>query len=297
MTEELNRLLCMQSGSGAFHSRVYFRSETEDDWNGFTTALVLRELAPLPASNALGRARERALDFLEQCESRNRPGCFAFWPRDRWPHWIVSFPEDADDTSVMVSELLRHGRLTIAQAREIVDAVLVSDRLADSVTPLRSPWLRPGVFLTWLAQDTGDNPVDCCVNTNVVGLMAQLHLNEAPGYQEACEMLIDAAKWADGSWERVSALSPFYPHPFELIHALQHAIELGAEPLTSALERLQGLVRQPAPENTLLDSRAPVFSTGDRTMIWTSDAIEYARSLRNTFFEHERVKAALKRKS
>jgi hypothetical protein len=291
MTEDLNQLLSLQSESGAFHSRVYFRSGSEDDWNGFTTALVLRELAPLPMSDALTQARERALDFLERCESRDRPGCFAFWPRDRWPTWIVSFPEDADDTSVMVSELLRHGRLTIEQAQEIVNAVLVSNRLANSVKPLHSPWLRPGVFLTWLAQDARDNPVDCCVNANAVGVMAQLQLDGAPGYQEACEMLIDAATWAEGSWERVSLLSPFYPHSFELIRAVQHAIELGAKPLTAALEKLQGLAREPVPENSLLDSHPPVFSTGDRTMIWTSDAISYARSIRKMFLECGRLAA------
>jgi hypothetical protein len=275
---KLESLLRLQNESGAFHSTVQSRSGILDDWNGFTTALVLRALFPLGQSGRLIRARNRALDFLETCESPNRPGFFLFWPRHSWPAWAPTLPEDADDTSVFVSELVRHGRMSPKRAANIVHHSLIPYRVSKPLQIKPYPWMSPGVFLTWLSHDLPINPVDCCVNTNVVALMAQLGLARAPGYADACLMLVSGVAWARGVPDRLRLLTPYYPDAAELVWALRNAVTCGAESLRGALNELESCTRTARNSEVTLSDR-PIFSTADRSIIWTSSAIRVAREL------------------
>lgn len=261
-----------QSDDGAFLSLVSFGARTEADWNGFTTALVIRALARVPDIPSLSEARMRALDFLQRCESPERAGAFGFWPRAQRPGWGVRMTEDADDTAVIALELFRHGRLSLQDIRRIVCKVLFPYRLDSTREPL-PPWMRRGVFLTWLHRGVQFNPIDCCVNANVVALMSAAGLMHLPGYSEACAMIRDGIRWANQSWELARALVPYYPDARELIHALHLAVECGAKACAPALQVLREFPLEGEPHGAL----RLIFGSSDGSVVWTSPVLAAAR--------------------
>ena len=266
-------LLSLQEESGAFESTVHIGAATLPDYNGFVTALVLRELGPLANSPGFQDARDRALDFLEQCESPFRSGFFAFWPRNRWPYWLPIVLDDADDTAVIASQLLHHGRIDSGRARRIASEALVPYRLENTAAGPEASWIRPGAFLTWLHHDCAPNPIDCVVNVNVVAFLSQIGFRDRPGYREACEMVMAGISWAARRWENLEVLSPYYPEPFELVAALDYALRSGASELRAAREELDRF-----PASDVPDSRMRVlFSIADRSFLWSSAAVWAAR--------------------
>jgi len=68
----------VQSADGAFPSTVHWQGGRHQDWNGFTTALVLRALHHFPGLAALQPIRDRALGFLLRCKVADPPGAFGF---------------------------------------------------------------------------------------------------------------------------------------------------------------------------------------------------------------------------
>jgi hypothetical protein len=274
MSEMKNELLNLQAQSGAFHSVVHFNGQSYDDWNGFTTALVLRH-SPLAASSPdWSAARRLALQFLGECEVKNRPGFFTFWPCDRWPKWAPAMMPDADCTSSIACELLRHGIMTRQEAQSIAMTSLIPYRLESA--PDDHPWIRPGVFPTWLCKAI-PNPIDCCVNVNVVAFLSQSGLNDVPGYAQACAMLYSGLSWSSGQRERLGRLCPYYPNSVELLYAIRNAVQYGATQLQEALDMLE------ASDATVSDAHAaaPLFTTADRETRWSSRAVELARHLGN----------------
>lgn len=270
-----------QSNNGAILSWSHWGDRMYPDWNGFTTALVLRALRHIPISNvAVSYIREHALDFLLTCEEPERPGSFRFWPVSMQPDWIkLAPPADADDTAVYALELARHGRLGQSELRQIACCVLVPHRLRHVETP-SPPWLRPGVFLTWLWLDKGSaNIVDCCVNANVVALLAYAGMTHLPGYQEACDMIEKAILWAGGSWPRARSIAPFYPHPVELRYAVEHAVECGAKLLRPSLQRLRECSWEVDKIDELSVMERPICGSAYRGVFWTSRNVQIARTL------------------
>lgn len=212
------------------------------DRNGFVTALVLRTLRGVIPRADTAPFADRALDWLERCRSTTLPGAFGFWPESGRPAWAAGLPPDADDTAVLTAELLRHGRLDRAAALRVVCRVLLPAR-SDPRAP-RPDWVTPGSFLTWLGPPPGRrsrpwpaNPVDCCVNANVVALLASLDASHLPGHDAAVETVRRGVAWAGDEPARWSALTPFYPGPHSLAEALAHAVECGAEALRAAAEQ------------------------------------------------------------
>lgn len=268
----LEALLREQSSSGAFRSFVHTRGAAVEDWNGFTTALVLRALARV-TTGPLAAARERALDFLESCESPAKPYAFGFWPRSLRPKWVGDLPEDCDDTAVCALELRRAGRRGSDFAKRVACLALVRHRL-QSLDPPSPPWLRPGVFLTWLRAGHHSSIVDCCANANVAAFLASEGLQHLPGYAEACAMIEDALAWAGDSLARARAIVPFYPNPRELFYAVEHAFGAGASELGPTLAVLRGRAWNRDPD----DSREPVIcGNANGSVCWTSPAVRMAR--------------------
>lgn len=228
MMDELERALAAeQREDGAFRARVQWPDHAVDDWNGFVTAHVVRALRRRDPTRP-SRARERALDFLGRCRSQS--GTCNHWPPGDRPAWVGALPDDADDTAIVTVELLIHGRIDRAEARRIA-LELTRHRLG----PLRAPhppWFEAGAFLTWLARGR-PNLVDACVNANVVGLLAELGLHDAPGFAAACTLVARAVGFVAGHppSAREGAMlgvAPFYPQPAELDLAVAHAVEHGA---------------------------------------------------------------------
>jgi hypothetical protein len=217
-----------QSAQGAIRSRLHWGDRTLDDWNCFTTALALRH-----GSSLLCRqAREMAFDFLLGC--RHSDGAFGFWPPDGQPSFIRErLSSDCDDSAIAAMELARAGRWSDRELRRLILEVLVRRRLPRFDDP-RPPWLRPGVFLTWLAPDSSNMIVDCCANANVAALLAFVGMTHLPGYADACEMIEAGLRWAGNDKAKARALCPYYPEPVELRYALEHAVACGARALEAS---------------------------------------------------------------
>jgi hypothetical protein len=278
-TPEVESLLAEQSSSGGFRSFVHLGLRIEEDWNLFTTALVLRSLAVVDRDDErLSASRERALDYVSGCESRAQPGAFGFWPRDSRPAWVNDLPEDADDTAICTLELLRYGRRDKKFAKRAACLRLVKHRL-ESVDPPAPCWLRPGVFVTWLGDRSRRHAIDCCVNANVVALLAGAGLSHLPGYREACSMIEDAIVWATDSKIRLSSITPFYPDPDELLHAIEHAVGWGAAELGPAMAKLRGQLSTNVAE---FHRDRPICSNAYGAVYWTSPAVQIARQLSRT---------------
>jgi hypothetical protein len=272
------RLSSEQSAVGAFISYIDRQGRFEQDCNGFATALVLRDLPDAPGLELI---RHRALDFLESCASPCIHGAFGFWPADQRPVWAQRVPEDVDDTAVLTLELAKHGRRTLEQVQQTVYEVLMPTLVTD-IDPYGPPWIRSLVFPTWLGLDGHRcNPVDCCVNTNTAALLHWCGLAHLPGYAEACEMIAAGLEWAaSGPFEmrlpRLSALTPYYPNPNELLQALRHAVSCGTVELQPALEHLfvllGGITLPPRLQEAL-------FGLTYRGPYWRCPALNLAREL------------------
>jgi hypothetical protein len=249
----------------------------QDDANALVTGLALRALRPLmPGARdgtSLAADRDRALDFLETCQSRELPGAFRFWPSGRLPAWANEIPDDADDTAICALELVHYGRRPASFLAEVAYHVLIHRRVRfiDQPAPV---WLRQGAFLTWLSPEPRANVVDCCVNANVVATLASAGLGHLPGYRQACEMIQAAIEWAGNSLPRFRSITPFYPHPAELALALDHAVGCGAVELRDA----SSVLREKLPSWPTNDL-TPVCSRAYGGIIWTAPALHRARCL------------------
>jgi hypothetical protein len=264
-----------QAADGAIRSEIWAGGRREADWNGIT-ALVLRALRDAPDSADLRTIRQRALDFLEGCGASPYPGAFSFWTPARRPAWAEPVPADADDTAVMALELARGGRLERQDLIRIVCKTLLPHR-AQRVQAGSPAWIRPGVFLTWLRADRlRVNVIDCCVNTNVVALMAYAGATHLPGFESACEMIAAGIRWAGDSPRRIRCLTPFYPHPREFLAALEHAVACGAGPLEGSLLGLRDFCERqagaPDPEPD-----QPVCSSAYGQVTWAAPVLQAAR--------------------
>ncbi len=274
----LRELFESQSVDGAFPSIIHFRDRTQVDWNGFTTAQVLRALSGATGSSDLQRIRNSALNFLLLCESPVRSGAFGFWPSGSHARGLRPLAEDADDTAIYAVLLARYGWLDDRALLRIACQVLLPHRLGELHQPAPS-WLRRGVFLTWLRKDW-PAIVDCCVNANVLAFLAYAGLGHLPGYREACAMIEDGIRWAGDSLPRARSLSPFYPDPVELVHAVEHAVCCGATPLEKSLLFLRE--RRWARGRTANSSSAsgrPICGTTYGRLVWTSRAVDISRTV------------------
>ena len=244
---DLSSLHRLQHDDGSFPSSVDLPGGPYSDRNGFVTALVVRALRHVPGSAALTSLRERALAFLWCCRSTRVPGAFAFWPNATRPAWASNVPADADDTAIMLGELFRHGWLDRKVVLKSVCTALLPFRVSASEAEMSPPWVTTGSFLTWLGQADRHpsgrvtNVIDCCVNTNVVAIMAQADARHLPGYEAAVRTVVNGLNWARHDRRKLSSLTPFYPSLRSLADALEHAVECGADELRDAVERLQEL--------------------------------------------------------
>jgi hypothetical protein len=278
MTENstLKSVLDSQSSIGAFPSIIHSGDKRHPDWNGFTTAQVLRALRAFPESDPLNNARQLALDFLKRCESPDKPGAFRFWPKGMQPGWIPELPPDADDTSVILAEMVRNKRIDIRIARMIARSVLLPHRLIEVSKPA-PPWIRPGAFFTWLRPGQF-NVVDCCVNANVIALLSYLGLDGIEGFDETCEMIEEGIRWSEGFSFQVRTLIPFYPHPTEFVYAVDHAIECGVKQLEESLGLMRdfGWVQDNDDENP---EEKPICGNAYAGDVWYSQVLYIARKL------------------
>ena len=265
-------LAAEQCPSGAIRSFVRLNGRTFADENAFVTGLVLRELSLRGAGEEAAELRDRAARFLLRCESSRAPGLFTFWPEHGYPAWIgnTRLYEDADDSAIAALELVRAGMRSRDGLTQTGRRISIRHRALDPVL-VTEPWQREGTFLTWLWPGM-KNTIDCCVNTNVVALLAAAEMRDAAGYAEAVAMINDAVAWAGDSAERLRAIVPYYPHAAELARAIEHAIRCGADDLEPAAARLRAI-----PALHACDDETPVCSSMDGRVVWTAPALQALR--------------------
>ena len=273
----LERLAVMQRSDGGFDSVVRTREGAEHaDRNGFTTALVLRTLRHVPDDAGLGALRARALAFLEACASPRVAGAYAFWPERLRPAWAGTVPADVDDTAIFLGELHRHGRIDRAHALRALCHVILPRRVPPQERAREPAWIAAGSFETWIAPEpvrgVAPQVVDCCVNANVVALMARLDARHLPGYLDAIGAIAGGIEWAGEDAGRLDSLTPFYPSPHALREALCHAVECGAHELRAALDRV-AVLAGPAVDD------APCCRSAYGRAVWSCPALDVARAI------------------
>lgn len=267
-----------QAPSGAFTSMVHLPGGSCPDENAFVTGLVLRYLHLLGMTAMMPQTVQRAVTFLRRCESTVFPGMFGFWPRDGYPAWMgrVRLHADADDSAIVTLELVRCGVATMVSLQQLAHRVLSQHRFFSSRLAA-SDWRRCEVFLTWLHYDPTPNPVDCCVNANVLALLAYGGLRDLPGYDEACTMLNTAIR-GQTQQAAFAALCPYYPHPLELVYAVEHAVATGAVELWPSWQHLlqQAWVQRHLYAAT--NAALPLCGHPERPIYWTAPVVQALRA-------------------
>jgi hypothetical protein len=269
-------LAALQLSNGGFASVVTSPRGRIDDCNGFTAAIVLRLTRHLPPDPTVTRIRERALAYIATCVASSVPDAFAFWPDAARPRWAPSIPADVDDTAIMLTELVRYRWLDRHNAIARFSRAILPARVDPHGIQRLPSWIVPGCFYTWIGAATscvGVNIVDCCVNVNVVALMAFIGAARFNGYAEAIETVHNAVHWSRRDKVRLSAITPFYPSVANLIDALEHAVECGATPLVDTLHQLRALGIETVHERT------GCCRSAYGSAVWHCEAIDVAREL------------------
>jgi hypothetical protein len=270
---DLNRASAWPVGvdaDGIVPSVFEHRGLRREDRNGFVGALAVRALrrqgSVVPAA---------MLDALERC--RTGEGGFGFWPGHARPAWAPALPGDADDTAIMLLELLRAGRIDIDVARRMACRTIGRHRIA-TLPPLRPPWLRTGVFSTWHRGGRTRDMIDCTATANVLALLAALSLDHLPGAPAATAMLADAVAWAGDAPARAASLSPFYPDPAELVLALTHAVEAGAHALRPVRDAAASSAWGRDAEARTHDGAHPVCGSAYGIAVWRAPVLARIRA-------------------
>lgn len=277
MNDLLVELITQQTASGGYPSNVYFQRQTLPDTNGFMTALILRELSRIsyPLSSTI---TQRALDFLQTCQSAKCIGLFNFYPPTATPPWIKNLPDDVDDTAIIALELFRHKRIDRTFVLKHICSSISNVRLKKIDTPA-PVWLQPGVFFTWFQNSEHRNIVDCCVNANVVALFSAAGITHWKGYMEACQMIEEGIRWAGNHKERAKLLTPFYADPVELWYAVRNAIEQGAIHLQASLDLLRQMSWAIEEGSQMLER--PICSSAYGAIVWKSEILQKVRQMIN----------------
>lgn len=283
MTINANEVeLVLQSESGAIISHVEVGNKSLLDQNNFITALWLRELRMrcLEQFAVFDKPKASALNYLEGSASSSSEfaHAYGFWAERFEPKWALGITTDIDDTAIVNHELLLAGRISSKQIKRDIYHILNSVRVPKSTTS-RPCWVSPGSYYTWFPRPSHKNIVDVCANTNVVALLASMNAKTAPGYQAACETIRNSIKWAANNFARLSAITPYYPSPFELLFAMEHAIQCGANELLPAREILAQIL-----SDSGLEPVSVICSAAYSKNVWRCEAINALRYQRFNCF-------------
>lgn len=273
MSERLRSLVLTSQGeSGAFPAIAHSPTGHVPDENAFVTALVVNLLDDAVLDPEIEKARQRALDFLLRCQRPDRPGAFSFYPAYAHPVWIGEvLPADADDTALCSLALFHGGRWRRSELRRVVQEVLGRHRLEKR--PSGGAWFRAGVYPTWL--DTGKlrNSIDVCVNLNIAVLIEEAGVGSKHGHEGIMEMVGAALNWAGSCPERARTITPYYPHPVEMGHALKRAAAAGIRGAEDLLKRFRAQAWSRCEDPV----SAPVCSSLGGGVQWTSPILQAVR--------------------
>lgn len=256
-----------QNANGAFRCELAGHRYVFYDYNGFVTALILREMKKsAPRYYAVQIAK--ALKYLS-CYKIGENDGYRFWPLHLWPDWAPYLPADCDDIAVISLELAKHNELTTSQLLQLLENHLFASQIKEH--PASPGWLRKGAFRTWVDRMEEGNPVDCCVNLNILALFAYLGMKEIVGYREIVQMLYDAVAWCGDSELRFRSLAVFYPDSRMFLYTLDNAINHGCSELLELREMLRQKSFWPSMQR---HEPISICSNTTHTIIWTSEIFD-----------------------
>lgn len=269
----LDRLLSLQSQSGAFPSTVEGPDGSVVDETCFVTAqvalLLIEGRAGVTGAAAHRRARaiERALDFVETCAADDPAGAFCFYPPGRaTPRLDIALPPDADDTALAWLALMAGGRRTPADARAALSALIprLEVRAARRGDP---PFARAPLLRTWFAAPDAPNPVDLIVNINMLAALAAAGCSPEFWRVRAARLrALLPSHQPDRS--ELRSLAPYYADGAELAIAGARAARFGVADLA-------GVAGIPAPAADPLGR--PLYCNAHGRPIWRAPALQLAR--------------------
>jgi hypothetical protein len=272
---DIDFLQSRQLENGAFISHV----RTPDgksyvDGNGFITAQVLRYL---PDNETTRPVINKALDFLFDCMVK--PGHFSYWPVNNHPKWMgdITIAADIDDTAIITEVLYRYKRIS---HQTISDTLLaMSAYKVTAVNSYEYPWAECSTYFTWMRVNNNLSQLDCCVNTNALILLHLAKKQNTPAYHFILKMLNNALSWADGEYNKIRTLTPYYAHPNEWLETLMYGRSLGMTVLTPLINHLSAWKLLPECQS------APMYCRHDGQYLWTSN---YIHQLRTQYLPHKR---------
>jgi hypothetical protein len=180
-------------------------------------------------------------------------------------------PPDADDTALSSLALFHAGRWRRSDLRRAIEEILGRYRVEKQ--PRGAPWFRAGVYPTWLDAGRLHNPIDVCVNLNVAVLIEEAGVGLRHGHDGILEMAGAALDWVGDSAERARAITPYYPHPAELRHALQRAVQAGIQSADGLLKRCAAQTWSHCAD----PMTAPICTSFGAGVIWTSPVLQAVR--------------------
>ena len=276
-------LLRLQTDSGAFPSTVETGAGEVTDETCFVTAsvtLILQDLArAAPGEPGLLAAISHALGFIESCEDPARPGAFHFYAQCSGARCFVEgLPADADDTALAWLVLMRAGMRSPAEAARVLPSLLD----AAAVTARRrgdAPWMRRGLWRTWLDADLPENPADLCVNANILACLAAAGLGAGRPCRRAADVIATVCRNHVPTRLAMRGLAPYYAHPAEIDIALRRAIRLGVPALLPARNALAPyfLDRDDAAQGR--PARRPLYCNSHGRPVWRAPALQLARQI------------------
>lgn len=236
--KRLQDVIDQQTLHGAFLSEVKMMDNLLiEDENIFITVLVLLELLEHEKTPPVLTAIERALDFIEACEEEPLSGAFRFYPyKLKTAKLTIPLYADLDDSALAIIALIHSGRRDREWAVKVLSGVFENNRLL--CTNGHPAWVLPGSFKTWTGNNH-DNPVDCCVNLNVLCLYAYLGLNHREVYKTALKSVTNGLELSGLDPLYMRQLAPFYAQPGEVYECIKRAVRFGALELTGWLNRFR----------------------------------------------------------
>lgn len=272
-------LLAMQTASGAFPSTVDGGAVRLADETCFVTSSVV--LLLLDISNSIGklpdldRAIARGLAFIERCADPDLPGAFRFYPRRAQGFQVRhDLPPDADDTALAWMALVGAGSRSAQQAADAVEPLFDRIRIR-ARSRGDAPWVRTGVYRTWLDGSLAVNPADLCVNANILACRAIAGLPRLP---EVVETLRSTRRAWTATPGNLRVLAPYYAHPDEVEIAIARAVRTGAMPQDGL-----SATPEPAPDDQ------PLYCNSHGRPIWRSPALHRARHLQRALIQPKEI--------
>lgn len=278
----LHELLQQQSVHGGFPSQVETRVGFMTDENCFVTASVLFELLQVAERNpspALTQAIERGIHFIESCEMPGQPGHFRFYPyHDCTPRLPIALNPDLDDAALALIVLHKAGRRSKAVIAGLIQTFFEPNKIVH-LTGKEPPWVKPGIYRTWINQKAVGNAADCCVNLNILGLYALAGAATGSTAQAIMQAVKHALELFGTGTAAMRRVAPYYAHAAELFYCMQRATRLGASQLEAVLAALRDAIILQHGEQSFLLPQRPVCCDAQGSPIWISPALQQARQL------------------